>query len=381
MSSSMSLPGTCQVPRSRQISEEVKFQRQRIQPSEEQPKLAHRGKFNTLTTISSPSTKPVQRSIRLYFYRRGIKAGFHGSPILVEFIHTEQVPNWQQYLKNIVLQHPAWLAYPNIKSFELHLRLPICVGFWDGTTTGVAPNANPLQNNGLISDLLRLTDNPKRINFTQTQLSTTKSSKITSPILRMAITIHIRSIGEDSEEEDNNIQLRIKQEDTSNPPDSLPSTNKQQPSLLSYKLEPSNLSSESIIDTSTSNIEAQAQSLAYKSASPTGSTTQEDTPPPSYIPADHQPSSSHLNLSSSTHIPSSERPSTPTAHLRTQSVSARKQGLTLLSPQQISIQSTRELKRKSNNSKASSSSISAINTSSISDITTDKLIDLDKVED
>jgi len=103
--------------------------------------------------------------------------------MLVEFIRTEQVSNWQQYLKNIVLQHPAWLAYPNIKAFELHPQLPICVGFWDGTTAGVAPNANPLQNTGLISDLLRLTDNPKGLNFTQTQLSNTKSGKITSLIL------------------------------------------------------------------------------------------------------------------------------------------------------------------------------------------------------
>ena len=138
----MSLPNSNQPPRTLQVSEEVKFQRQRIYPSKEQPEPSHRGKFNTLNLLSSPSTKPVQRSIGLYFYRRGLKAGFHGSPNLVEFIRTEHIPNWQQYLKNIVLQHPAWLAYPNIKSFELHPQLPICVGFWDGTTTGVAPNAN-----------------------------------------------------------------------------------------------------------------------------------------------------------------------------------------------------------------------------------------------
>ena len=122
------------------------------------------------TTLNSSSIKPVQRSIGLFFYRRGLKAGFYRSPTLAEFIRTEQVPNWQQYLKNIVLQHSAWLSYPNIKSFELYPLLPICVGFWDGTTSGVAPNANPLQNSWVIGDLLRLTDNPKGLSLTQTQL-------------------------------------------------------------------------------------------------------------------------------------------------------------------------------------------------------------------
>lgn len=172
----MSLPGSYQSSRTAQISEEVKFQRQRV-ISDDQPKLSSRGRFNALNLLSSPSTKPVQQSIGLFFYRRGLKAEFHESPTLVEFIRTEPVPNWQHYLKNIVLQHPAWLAYPNIKSFELHPRLPICVGFWDGTTTGVAPNANPLQDSGIISDLLRLTDNPKGPNSTQTTLSNSKSSK------------------------------------------------------------------------------------------------------------------------------------------------------------------------------------------------------------
>lgn len=330
--------------RSSHISEELKFQRQRVQPSAEQPKPLHHGKLNALTTISSPSTKPVQRSIGLYFYCHELMARFHGSPMLVVFIRTEQVRNWQQYLKNLVLRHPAWLANPNIKSFELHPRLSICVGFWDGTISGFAPNANPLQINGFIGDLLHLTNNPKGLNVTQTQPSNTKSGKITSPILRMAITFHIRSISEDSEDEDNNIQLRIKQEDTSNPPDSLPLPDKQQLSLLSQKPELSKPTTVFIINTSSSNLPAQATSPTSKSASPTGSTTQENTPPPSYIPTAHQPSSSHINSSSSTYISLSERLATPTTHLHSQSTSARKRGLTLLSPQQISTQSTRELK-------------------------------------
>ena len=68
---------------------------------------------------------------------------------------------------------------------------------------------------GIISHLLRLTDNPKGLNATQTQLPNSKSGKTIGPILRMAIAVHIRPIGDDSDGEDNNIQLRIKQEDNS----------------------------------------------------------------------------------------------------------------------------------------------------------------------
>ena len=178
----MSLPGSYQSPRTAQISEEVKFQCLRVLSSDDQHKPSSCGRFNALNLLSSPSTKPVQQSIGLFFYCRRLKAGFHGSRTLVEFIRTEPVPNWQHYLKNIVLQHPAWLAYPNIKSFELHPRLPIGVDFWDGTTTGVAPNANPLQDSSIISDLLHLTDNPKGPNSTQTHWSNSKSSKTLGPI-------------------------------------------------------------------------------------------------------------------------------------------------------------------------------------------------------
>ena len=191
-------------PRSTQISEEVKFQRQRVDPSKHQPETLRSGKFNTLTTLSNTSTKLIPRSVGLYFYRRGFKAGFHGSPTLLDFNRFQQISNWQLYLKNLVLQHPAWLSYPNIKSYELHPQLPICVGYWDGTTTGIAPNANSLHNTGIISDLLRLTDKPNGPHPIQTQLTTTKGSRSMSSILRMAITVHIRLIGDDSDDEESN---------------------------------------------------------------------------------------------------------------------------------------------------------------------------------
>ena len=81
--------------------------------------------------------------------------------------------------------------------------------------------------------------------------------------------------------------------------------------------------------------------------SPTGSTTQEDTPPPSYLPATCLPPST-LTDSLSTCMPvnpSSHRPATPTTRLGSQSTLARKRSLTLLSPEQISINTTRDLKR------------------------------------
>ncbi|KAG0635685.1 hypothetical protein HOY80DRAFT_1004094 [Tuber brumale] len=125
----------------------------------------------SISCVLSTSIRPIQRSVDLYFYHQGLKVGFFGSPTLIEFIQTKTktIPNWQHYLKNHVFQHPAWLEYPNIITFELHYRLPICVGFWDGTTTGIAPNVNLLLGSSILADLLRLTDNPKATMGTQTQ--------------------------------------------------------------------------------------------------------------------------------------------------------------------------------------------------------------------
>ena len=117
---------------------------------------------------------------------------------------------------------------------ELHSRLPICVGFWDGTTTGIAPNANVLPDSGLISDLLCLTDCPRVSNFTQTTLTSSKGSQSISSILRMTITIHIRPIGEDSEDEENHSQLLIKNKSQKNLALTLPlSTNEKVLALAS----------------------------------------------------------------------------------------------------------------------------------------------------
>ena len=69
----MSLSGAYCPPRSIHVSEEVKFQRQRIDPVvlKDQSQSLSRSPFNTLTTLTT-STKPIQRSVGLYFYRSGL---------------------------------------------------------------------------------------------------------------------------------------------------------------------------------------------------------------------------------------------------------------------------------------------------------------------
>ena len=348
-SSSMSLSSTYLPPRSLHLSEEVKFQRQRVDPTKlksqlESPSMQH-SIFNTLTTLGNTATRPIQRSVGLYFYRRGLKAGFHGSPTLLTFTRTERIADWQQYLKDLVLQHPAWLSYPNIKTMELHSRLPICVGFWDGTTTGIAPNANILENSGIISDLLHLTDSPKASTSTQTYLTPLKGSRSVSSILRMALTIHIRPIGEESEDEDQNSQFSIKQEVnnssstsiTPNPSLSTKQTSTIQSSASQIPPKPPSCPPETII----------IKSEDSDDTTTSGSTTQEDTPSP-FSPQSNNSSTSLTShtLHNSSHS-QPNRPATPTSSLTSSSILGRKRSLTLLSPQNITTRSTRELKRKS----------------------------------
>ena len=223
---------------------------------------------------------------------------------MVEFIRTEHVPHRQFYLKNIILQHPAWLSYTNIKSFEFYPRLPICVGFWHGTTTGVAQNANLLQNSGLISYLLPVADNPKGLTLTQTQLTGTKSGKVIGPILRMAITVHTRPLGENFEDEYHSLQLRIKHEDSSSLSKDISLSTNSILSLPSHKAE--QLKAVSVTDKTSSNLPLQR--FEHNTASPTGSTTQEDRPPPFYLPASALLLSTHVLSASKSSNRFPERP-------------------------------------------------------------------------
>ena len=338
----MSLSTSYRPPRSIHISEEVKFQKQRVDPAKELSQSIPSSKFNTLTTSSSSLTKPTQRSVGLYFYHRGLKVGFHRSPTLVTFTRTERIPNWHQYLKNLVLQHPAWLSYPNIKTMELHPRLPICVSFWDGTTTGIAPNANVLPDSGLISDLLRLTDCPRVSNFTQTTLTSSKGSRSISSILRMAITIHIRPIGEDSKDEENHSQLLIKNESQKNLPLTSPLSTNEKALALTSTINISSTKQSSSSET----IHTKSDTGNKSEMSTHSSTTQEDTPPPSYLRS-HNTSTS---VSCTSYISINfkpNRPTTPITNTNTPSIIGRKRSLTLLSPQKLSTRSSRDLKRKS----------------------------------
>ena len=160
----------------------------------------------------------------------------------------------------------------------------------------------------------------------------------------MAITVHIHPIGKDSEDEDHNIQLRIKQDNSSSSLASLPPPAKLQQSLPVQQ--PQLDSQSSLRNTPISNSQYDLLSSEAQSLSPTGSTTQEDTPLPSYLPTTHLPSSMLADSPSTSTIVnlSSNRPATPTARLSSQSTLARKRSLTLLSPEQISIKTTRDLK-------------------------------------
>ena len=85
----------------------------------------------------------------------------------------------------------------------------------------------------------------------------------------MAITVHIRPIGEYSDDEHNNIQLRIKQEDSSSLLDSQSLSTKQNEILTSHRMN-------SQIPTSISDPTPPilpSQNSANNTTSPTGSTT------------------------------------------------------------------------------------------------------------
>ena len=170
----------------------------------------------------------------------------------------------------------------------------------------------------------------------------------------MAITVHIRSIGDDSEDEDNNIQLRIKQEDNSDSCTTVSSSPIKQPASLD-SLQPdcyptSQTSNNTILISNEG-----SEPLPGNTSSPTGSTTQEDTPLPILIPFESNnisltqpllPISSTSSISSTSRISSTQRPSTPTTttYLQTQSTLGIMRNLTLPTTEKLLTHSTQELK-------------------------------------
>jgi len=71
----------------------------------------------------------------------------------------DRISDWQIYLQQEVLVHPAWRSYPKIKDLEINPHTAICVGYWEGGNT--QPAANELLGSGSISDLLWVVKNPK----------------------------------------------------------------------------------------------------------------------------------------------------------------------------------------------------------------------------
>ena len=126
----------------------------------EQSESLSRSRFNSLTSLSILSGRPLSKSLSLFFFRKGSnRPTLHGLPTLIQLSKVDHIPDWQQYLQQQVQEHPAWKSYPNIKSFEIDSHKPICVGFWEGGNT--LPNANELTGSGIIEDLLLLVENPK----------------------------------------------------------------------------------------------------------------------------------------------------------------------------------------------------------------------------
>lgn len=98
-----------------------------------------------------------------------------------------------------IQEHPAWKSYPNIKSFKIDPHKPICVGLWEGGNT--LPNANELTGSGIIADLLQLVENPKSGPGSTNMDSASRGGRITTESIKIAYTVHIRTIGDCSDEE------------------------------------------------------------------------------------------------------------------------------------------------------------------------------------
>ncbi|RPA99265.1 hypothetical protein L873DRAFT_1843607 [Choiromyces venosus 120613-1] len=108
----------------------------------------------------------------------------------MHFLRSELVPDWQHYLTNQVIQHPAWTTYPNIKQYIMDSDHPVCVGYWEGNSN--TSNANALVGGGTIADLLHLTENPK--NLAGTQQPPSRGSGQTTTTFHIAYTVFIRRI-------------------------------------------------------------------------------------------------------------------------------------------------------------------------------------------
>ncbi|RPA89960.1 hypothetical protein L873DRAFT_514058 [Choiromyces venosus 120613-1] len=110
-------------------SEEVQRQCQRADQSKDYRESLIQSRFNTLSTLSSPSPKPINKSLSIFFFYKGSnRATLHGSQIIIQLQKSKWVDDWQEYLHTQVQEHPAWKSFPKIKIQEIDPQKPICVG-------------------------------------------------------------------------------------------------------------------------------------------------------------------------------------------------------------------------------------------------------------
>jgi len=320
-----------------------------VDPNREQSESLNRSRFNSLTSLSILSGKPLSKSLSLFFFRKGSnRPTVHGLPTLIQLSKVDRIPDWQQYLQQQIQEHPAWKSYPNIKSFEIDPDKPICVGFWEGGNT--LPNANELTGSGIIADLLRLVENPKSGSGSTNMSSVSRGGRKTTESIKMAYTVHIRTIGDCSDEESEadlashsslediltDIHLPSKSSTTHQ---RTSSSNKQ--SHFSHSTLRSQNSISSLINSSHHGLPSTHTPIVETLLSDIP--IQETTTKVVLEISDHEsdsPSSSTLHQPNSLSL--SSRPSTPKNR---SSLIGRKRSLTLLSPQNISTQSTQELKK------------------------------------
>jgi len=210
ISSSISIPTTSssQLPASRQyISDQVRTYRQRVDPTNDIPEqLSFSSRYNTISLpVSTPSSfttsKIYTKQLSLFFHKKGTSTPIrYGSPMVKHYNKSDRIADWQQYLYDEVITHPAWRSYPKIKDFEINPHIPICVGYWEGGN--IQPAANKLLGTGTVADLLRLVKNPKIANTARKSVAVGKGGKSVSEPIKMAYTIHIRYC-DDSSSSDN----------------------------------------------------------------------------------------------------------------------------------------------------------------------------------
>jgi len=180
------------------ITEQVQSYRQRVDPNTiSSSSFTHGSHFKTInsqtpSTLSSPTSKIYAKQLSLFFHKKGTSTpSRHGSPMIKHYNKFDRISDWQIYLQQEVLVHPAWRSYPKIKDFEIYPHIPIRVGYWEGGNT--QPAANELLGSGSISDLLRLVKNPKTFEGSSAKLSGIgKGGKSSAQPIKMVFTIHIR---------------------------------------------------------------------------------------------------------------------------------------------------------------------------------------------